>query len=72
VVATVRSVLTERELEVVRLIARGKTNREVGEKLYISEETVKSHVRHIISKLRAENRTHAVAIVAMNAPNLLR
>ena len=53
-------------------VARGRTNEEVARMLCISEETVKSHVRHILSKLKARNRTHAVGIVAMNAPHLLR
>jgi DNA-binding NarL/FixJ family response regulator len=37
-------------------------NREIGETLYLSEETVKSHVRHILAKLQARSRAHAVAI----------
>jgi len=51
-----------REVEVLALVAQGHTNAEIGAALYISEETVKSHLRHIIAKMGARNRTHAVAI----------
>jgi two-component system, NarL family, response regulator len=51
-----------RELEVLQLIADGLVNREIGGKLYLSEETVKSHVRHLLAKLQARSRAHAVAI----------
>jgi DNA-binding NarL/FixJ family response regulator len=54
--------MTEREIEVLRLVVAGKRNREIGEQLYISEDTVKSHVKHIMSKLGARDRTHAVAL----------
>jgi DNA-binding NarL/FixJ family response regulator len=37
-------------------------NREIGDRLYLSEETVKSHVRHLLSKLQARSRAHAVAV----------
>ena len=69
---TDKAILSARELEVMNHVARGRTNEEVARMLCISEETVKSHVRHILSKLKARNRTHAVGIVAMNAPHLLR
>ena len=49
--------LTERELEVVRLVARGQTNREIAKALWISEKTVKSHVSHIFTKLGLSDRT---------------
>lgn len=52
--------LTERELEVLALIAAGDSNGEIGKKLYISRQTVMSHVKHILDKLEARNRTHAV------------
>jgi DNA-binding NarL/FixJ family response regulator len=54
--------LTAREIEVLRLIAEGNRNRDVGEKLSISEDTVKVHIRHIMEKLGAKDRTQAVAI----------
>ncbi|MEN9936408.1 MAG: hypothetical protein RLZZ387_2987 [Chloroflexota bacterium] len=51
--------LTVRELEVVRLLAQGKTNREIGRQLVISTGTVKVHVEHIIAKLEVSDRTQA-------------
>lgn len=54
--------LTPREKDVLRLVASGNRNREVGERLSISEETVKVHVKHIMEKLGASDRTQAVAI----------
>jgi len=54
--------LTGRETEVLRQIAAGNRNRDIGDKLFISEETVKIHVKHIMEKLGASDRTHAVAI----------
>ncbi len=54
--------LTPRELEVLQLAADGKRNRDIGEKLFISEETVKVHIKHIMEKLGASDRTQAVAI----------
>jgi len=56
--------LTERELEVLRLIAEGLNNREIAEKLVISDKTVKTHVSSILSKLHLEDRTQA-AIYAL-------
>jgi two-component system NarL family response regulator len=53
-------VLTARELEVLRLVARGMSNRDVAEKLYISENTVKNHVRNILEKLHSHSRIEAV------------
>ncbi len=53
---------TTRETEVLRLISEGLVNREIGERLFLSEETVKSHVRHLLAKLQARSRAHAVAI----------
>jgi len=52
--------LTERQVEVLRLIARGLTNREIAEVLHITEQTAKSHVKHIYSALDVSNRTEAV------------
>lgn len=54
--------LTEREIEVLGHIAEGNRNREIAEKLFISEETVKVHIKHIMEKLDAADRTQAVAI----------
>jgi DNA-binding NarL/FixJ family response regulator len=54
--------LTPRELEVLREVAGGHRNREIGERLHITEETVKVHVKHIMEKLGARDRTEAVAI----------
>lgn len=54
--------LTAREIEVLRCVAEGKRNREIGEKLFITEETVKVRVKHIMDKLYAADRTQAVAI----------
>lgn len=53
------TVLSERELEVLRLIAAGATNQEIAEKLVIGESTVKSHVGNILSKLHLADRTQA-------------
>lgn len=54
--------LTPREVEVLRLVAAGNANKEIGRRLELSEETVKAHVRNILGKLGAKDRTHAVAI----------
>ena len=54
--------LTVRELEVLRQIAEGNRNRDIGEKLFITEETVKVHIKHIMEKLGASDRTQAIAI----------
>ena len=51
--------LTEREQEVLRLVARGRSNREIAQELFISEKTVKSHVSNILGKLHLANRTQA-------------
>ena len=52
--------LTDRELEVLRLVARGLNNRDVAKKLFISENTVKNHVRNILEKLQLHSRMEAV------------
>jgi DNA-binding NarL/FixJ family response regulator len=53
---------TAREIEVLQLVADGLVNREIGVRLFLSEETVKSHVRHLLAKLQARSRAHAVAV----------
>ena len=54
--------LTTREIEVLRQVAGGNRNRDIAEKLFITEETVKVHIKHIMEKLGATDRTQAVAI----------
>ena len=54
--------VTPREIQVLECVASGRRNREIGERLFISEETVKVHLKRIMSKLGARDRTHAVAI----------
>jgi NarL family two-component system response regulator LiaR len=56
----IRRDLTERELEVLRLLAHGRTNREIAEELVLGEETVKTHVGNILAKLHLAHRTQAV------------
>jgi DNA-binding NarL/FixJ family response regulator len=57
-----RETLTPRELEILRLISEGLFNKEIAKRLTLSEETVKTHIRHLLPKLRAHSRAHAVAI----------
>jgi DNA-binding NarL/FixJ family response regulator len=59
--------LTNREQEILQLLADGMSNNDVAAKLFISQETVKSHVRHILAKLEADTRTQAVAIALRDA-----
>jgi DNA-binding NarL/FixJ family response regulator len=54
--------LTEKEVDVLRLIAEGHANKEIAARLSITEETVKSRVKNILSKLDANDRTHAAII----------
>lgn len=54
--------LTPREIDVLRLVAGGNANKEIAAQLSLTEETVKSHIRNILGKLGANDRTHAVAI----------
>ena len=56
--------LTEREVEVLRHVAEGSRNRDIAERLFIAEETVKVHLKRIMGKLRAHDRTESVAIAA--------
>lgn len=53
--------LTERELEILQLLAFGYTNREIGQRLFIAPDTVKTHLEHVYQKLGASDRTAAVA-----------
>ena len=59
---TVEDQLTARELEIVKLIAKGNANKEIAAQLSIREDTVKSHVGNILEKLGANDRTHAVTV----------
>jgi DNA-binding NarL/FixJ family response regulator len=61
------NLLTAREREILQLLADGMSNGDVAGQLFISQETVKSHVRHILAKLEAETRTQAVAIALRDA-----
>ena len=54
--------LTEREIEVLRVLADGNSNKMIAEALHISEDTVKAHIKNILQKLDASDRTHAVTI----------
>jgi DNA-binding NarL/FixJ family response regulator len=54
--------LTPREIDVLRHVSGGKRNRDIAERLFISEETVKVHIKHIMEKLGAADRTQAIAI----------
>jgi DNA-binding NarL/FixJ family response regulator len=56
--------LSQREIDVLRHVAEGNRNRDIAERLFISEETVKVHLKHILGKLGASDRTQAVAIGA--------
>lgn len=56
-------VLTERELEVLHQVSQGLTNREIAAKLFISENTVRSHLRNILDKLHVQNRLQAAALL---------
>jgi NarL family two-component system response regulator LiaR len=58
--------LSPRELEVVREVARGHSNREIGERLFISEETVKTHVARCLAKLQLQSRTQLVIYAVKN------
>jgi DNA-binding NarL/FixJ family response regulator len=54
--------LTDHELEVLKLVARGMTNKEVAEELYVSETTVKTHVSHVLTKLGIRDRVQVVVV----------
>jgi two-component system, NarL family, response regulator DevR len=57
----VSSVLTEREREVLALVARGYTNKQIAEALYVTEKTARNHVSHILDKLELSRRSEAAA-----------
>src|SRR5438067_394911 len=59
--SVVRETLSEREIDVLKLMAQGKSNKEIGSALFISEGTVKSHVKAIFAKMNVISRTEAVA-----------
>ena len=69
-----RDLLSEREMEVLRLMAKGMSNKEIGRALWIGETTVKTHVSHILRKLGQNDRTQAVlaavqaGLVSLGAP----
>jgi NarL family two-component system response regulator LiaR len=54
-----QSPLTEREVEVLKLVARGHSNREIASRLIVSERTVRTHISNILGKLNLDNRTQA-------------
>ena len=56
--------LTHRELEVLALLARGRSNKDIALRLNISETTVKSHLRSVFNKLRVLSRTEAIAVAS--------
>jgi DNA-binding CsgD family transcriptional regulator len=66
--AAAGSPLSPRELEVATLVARGLTNKQIGETLYVSERTAENHVQHILVKLGFSNRSQIAAWLATNAP----
>jgi DNA-binding CsgD family transcriptional regulator len=55
--------LSKREIEVVRMICEGRNNREIGEQLYISEHTVKDHIKNIMRKMEVASRNELVAVL---------
>jgi DNA-binding NarL/FixJ family response regulator len=60
--------LTPRELEVARLVAEGKSNREIASELFLSEKTVESHLSHIFGKLRVSSRAAVAGQIEREAP----
>jgi DNA-binding NarL/FixJ family response regulator len=54
--------LSPRELEVLALVAQGKGNIQIGEHLFVSVDTVKTHLSHVMRKLQANDRTHAAVL----------
>lgn len=56
-----REIVSERELEVLRCLSRGRTTTQIASELFISENTVKTHIRHILEKMEVNNRAEAVS-----------
>lgn len=56
--------LTSREIDVLRQVIEGNRNRDIADRLFVSEHTVKTHLKHIMGKLGASDRTHAITIAA--------
>jgi DNA-binding NarL/FixJ family response regulator len=65
-----RGILSDREIEILELIAAGSVNQEVADRLGITEVTVKAHLRNIFAKIGAQNRAHAVTLALQQ--NLIR
>jgi DNA-binding NarL/FixJ family response regulator len=63
---TLGSLLTAREIDILRLVAMGKTNKEIGSQLFISLDTVKGHLEAVYRKLNVSDRAHAVAVAIRN------
>jgi RNA polymerase sigma factor (sigma-70 family) len=61
--------LTRRELEILRLVAEGLTNEEIGKKIFISEKTVKTHLTNIFDKLKVNNRFKAALLIMGRSSN---
>ena len=59
---SLRSLLSEREWDVLKELGQGKSNAEIAEALFLSQETIKSHIKALLQKLKAKDRTHAVVI----------
>src|SRR5581483_10824957 len=66
--ASVQSQLTENEYKIVKLIAEGKTNREIAAEVFLSDKTVKNYVSSILSKLNLRRRSEAAAYIARRLP----
>ena len=60
--AALRSLLSEREWDVLQQLGQGKSNAEIAAALFLSQETIKSHIKTLLQKLKAKDRTHAVVI----------
>jgi DNA-binding NarL/FixJ family response regulator len=54
---------TEREIEVAQLVAMGHSNKVIGKRLYLSEDTVKTHLRHLSARLGTKSRAHTVMVL---------